>query len=194
YVSRPGGAAAVVELNASTQAEGKEGQQVDRPEIVIALLKLIVTGIIFLAWVITLRAKLRKSTALIRAQFEKETRLEAQLRQAQKLEALGRLAGGVAHDFNNLLTVINGCGELLVSQLPERTQEQSLAYDIYRAGQKAAALTSQLLLFSKHRAVPVAPVNLNSVVQEVTKLLRRILPEHIEIGLSLADKLPKIDA
>jgi signal transduction histidine kinase/CheY-like chemotaxis protein len=165
-----------------------------RPELLIALAVVSCAALLTLAWVMTLRAKLRQSTETIRAHFEKEKRLEAQLRQAQKLEALGRLAGGVAHDFNNLLTIINSCSEMLATRLPERSPEQALAADIYRAGQKAASLTNQLLLFSKHRAVPLGPVNLSAVVQDAAKLLRRIMPEHIEIELNLAERLPKIDA
>lgn len=106
--------------------------------------------------------------------------LENQVRQSQKIEAVGRLAGGVAHDFNNLLTVINGyCELLLYRQLPEDVHEK--VDQIYQAGIKASRLTSQLLAFSRKQVIQPKTVNLNTTITEMNKMLHRLLGEDIEI-------------
>lgn len=119
-----------------------------------------------------------------------QQRLEAQLRQAQKLEAIGRLAGSVAHDFNNLLTVINGYSELLLTDMPDSAAEAML--QIYHAGQQAAALTNQLLAFGRKSLLKPARLELNTVILRLAKMLRRLLPEDIEIDLQLAAHLDQV--
>ncbi len=106
-------------------------------------------------------------------------RLEAQLRQAQKMEAIGRLAGGVAHDFNNLLTVINGCCELLLGMLQGQDAAHSLTSQILEAGERAASLTRQLLAYSRRQVLQPAVLDLNALIRGVEKLLRRVLGEDV---------------
>ncbi|HTR38595.1 MAG TPA: response regulator [Bryobacteraceae bacterium] len=115
--------------------------------------------------------------------------------QSLKLESVGRLAGGIAHDFNNLLTVINGYAELLLKESREGTSIWAKAAQIKRAGEKAAGLTRQLLAFSRKQVMDVQPANLNSLVQDLTPVLRQVLEETVELkfilepslGLTLAD-------
>ncbi len=111
-----------------------------------------------------------------------ETRLlEEQLRQSQKMEAVGRLAGGVAHDFNNALGVITGYSELLQFKLTHDETLHRQAGEIFKAGQKAASLTRQLLAFSRKQTMRPQVLNLNTVVREVDKMLRRLIGENIDL-------------
>jgi two-component system cell cycle sensor histidine kinase/response regulator CckA len=112
-------------------------------------------------------------------------RLEAQLRQAQKLEAVGQLAGGVAHDFNNLLTAVLGYAGLAAEQLADRPQVRLLVDEITKAGERGATLTRQLLVFS--RQVPLQPriVDLNAVVRGVETMLRRLIGANIDLAMRL---------
>jgi len=105
--------------------------------------------------------------------------LEAQLQQSQKLETIGRLAGGVAHDFNNLLTVILGYGQLVMSEVDGPLREQ--VQEITRAGERAATLTRQLLAFSRKQALQATVTNLNAIIGDIEKMVRRLLDESIEI-------------
>jgi|HubBroStandDraft_1064217.scaffolds.fasta_scaffold00132_24 PAS domain S-box-containing protein len=120
--------------------------------------------------------------------------LEEQFRQAQKMEAVGRLAGGIAHDFNNLLGVIIGYSELVSSGLPTDSVLHKRVEAIKQAGQRAAALTTQLLAFSRKQALQPRVVNLNSVVTETEKLLRPLLGEDIERTVVLDSKLGQVKA
>jgi len=108
---------------------------------------------------------------------------EDRLRHAQKLEAVGRLAGGVAHDFNNLLTAIIGYSELLEAKLPASHPEREFARLIRETGEKAAALTKQLLAFSRRQLLQPKVLDLNGVIQELEKLLQRVIGEHIRIKI-----------
>jgi two-component system cell cycle sensor histidine kinase/response regulator CckA len=116
---------------------------------------------------------------------------ESQLRQAQKMEAVGRLAGGVAHDFNNLLTIINGFAEIALS----RATEQSLVEPIRMikdAGKQAASVTQQLLAFSRKSVLAPKIIDLSEVVRDTERLLRRLLGEDIAFVTNLGDDLPSV--
>jgi two-component system cell cycle sensor histidine kinase/response regulator CckA len=116
-------------------------------------------------------------------------RLEHQLRQAQKMEAVGQLAGGVAHDFNNLLTVINGYSDLILSRLGPDDPNRGLVAEIQRSGERAATLTGQLLAFSRKQLLQPVVVDLNVVLASVVTLLKRLIGEHIELVLVQAESL-----
>ncbi len=121
-------------------------------------------------------------------------RLEAQLRQAQKMEAVGVLAGGVAHDFNNLLTVILGMSELVLCRLPKMHPLRESIEEISKAGQQAASLTSRLLAFSRKQIISPKILNLNEVVEETGSMLRRIIGEDIELVVQAQPGLGMVNA
>jgi two-component system cell cycle sensor histidine kinase/response regulator CckA len=123
---------------------------------------------------------------------EKLQLVEEQVRQSQKMEAVGRLAGGVAHDFNNLLTVINGCSELLLEQLSKAHPGHALAKEIHNAGERAAALTRQLLAFSRRQVLQPKVLDINDMLQHLEQILRRALGPDIEIVLELGKDLGQI--
>ena len=108
-------------------------------------------------------------------------RLEDQLRQAQKMESIGRLAGGVAHDFNNLLTVISGYSDLLLRDLEQPPNLRDYVAEIRRAAGNAASLTQQLLTFSRRQIIKPRPMDLNQVVSEIERLVQRLVGEDIEV-------------
>jgi two-component system, cell cycle sensor histidine kinase and response regulator CckA len=119
-------------------------------------------------------------------------RLETQLQQSQKMEAVGRLAGGVAHDFNNMLTVMMGyCAALNEALATHETLREDVV-QIQRAAERAAALTKQLLAFSRQQVMEVQSVNLNVIVTRLEPMLRRLIPEHIALTTSLASDLGTI--
>ena len=118
--------------------------------------------------------------------------LEQQLRQSQKLEAVGQLAGGVAHDFNNLLTVITGYGESLLGDLEGEAQEA--AKEVCLAAERASALTRQLLAFSRQQLLQPRILDLNGVLQELEGMLRRVIGEDVECELSLDSSLGMVMA
>jgi len=119
--------------------------------------------------------------------------LEAQLQQSQKMEAVGQLAGGIAHDFNNLLTIILGCGEMLLTMVPKGDPLRAIANDIYTAGDRASDLTRQLLAFSRKQILSPQILDLNQVVSNLEKLLRRLISEDIQLRTQLATSLPQIE-
>ncbi|MGC1491057.1 MAG: PAS domain S-box protein [Candidatus Acidiferrum sp.] len=118
--------------------------------------------------------------------------LEQQLRQAQKMEAVGRLAGGVAHDFNNLLMVIKGHTELLMNAPPLSENMSRKIAQIDRAADRAAALTKQLLAFSRMQVLQPRVMNLNGVVEDMGKLLPRLIGEDVELAIRTAPNLGTI--
>jgi PAS domain S-box-containing protein len=116
-------------------------------------------------------------------------RLESQLLQSQKLESVGRLAGGVAHDFNNYLTVINGYCDLLLSRLAPDDPDRAGLVDARRAGERAATLTRQLLAFGRQQILSPSPVSLNQIVSSIETMLRCLAPENIDLATVLAPGL-----
>jgi signal transduction histidine kinase len=120
--------------------------------------------------------------------------LEEQLRQAQKMEALGRLAGGVAHDFNNLLTVIKGHSQLVVDRVKPADAIYGSTQQIIKTADRAASLTRQLLAFSRMQVLQPRIIDLNALVADMSKLLRRLVREDIEFGFRLGDSLGRIKA
>ena len=120
--------------------------------------------------------------------------LEEQFRQSQKLEAVGRLAGGVAHDFNNLLTVITGYSEMLVTEAQNEPNLLDYAQEIQYAANRAAALTAQLLAFSRRQISQPRILDLNDIVSHSIKLLRRVIGEDIEIATHLSTGLGRVKA
>ena len=108
-------------------------------------------------------------------------RLESQLRQSQKMEAIGRLAGGIAHDFNNLLSVILSYSSLLVDDLPSDASARADIEEIHRAGERAAALTQQLLAFSRQQILEPRVVDLSAILVDFTPMTRRLLGEDVAL-------------
>ncbi|HTE45363.1 MAG TPA: PAS domain-containing protein [Gemmatimonadaceae bacterium] len=121
-----------------------------------------------------------------------QTRLATALRQAQKMEAVGQLAGGVAHDFNNLLTVIGAHSAFLLEELGEADPRHLDALAIREAGDRAAGLTRQLLAFSRKQILQPAVIDLNVVVRETNRMLERLLGEDVDVVLTLAPALPSV--
>ncbi|GAB4240056.1 MAG: hypothetical protein OHK0028_18130 [Deltaproteobacteria bacterium] len=149
----------------------------------------------------TLASAFRRMVGAIREHIQARERAEADLRQsgeqlrhAQKMEAIGRLAGGVAHDFNNLLTVINGYSEVLLNRLGEADPARREVGEIRRAGERAAALTRQLLAFSRKQVMQLRPVDLNEVVSGLGSMLRRLIGEDIDLATTLGAGLWTVTA
>lgn len=120
--------------------------------------------------------------------------LEDQLRQAQKMEALGLLTGGVAHDFNNLLTIINGYSQIILGKLNENDPNRHFAEQIVKAAERAGELTSRLLQFSRRRVPQSKVIDLNQVVNSLSTMMRRLLGEEIELNLNLSEGLGSVNA
>jgi PAS domain S-box-containing protein len=137
-----------------------------------------------------------KAARLVRAIMDVTTQrsLETQLRQAQKMEALGRLAGGVAHDFNNLLTVIGVYSELALQDLTSDNRLHEVLTRIKDAGQKGGALTQQLLAFSRRQISQVKVLDLNAIISDTVKILARVIGEDIELVLTLDPSLGLVRA
>ena len=120
--------------------------------------------------------------------------LEEKYRQSQKLEAIGMLAGGIAHDFNNLLTAIAGYSEITLAKMPASDPLRPNIQEIKEVGERASALTHQLLAFSRKQVLKPVVHNLNSVLRGIDAMLRRIIRENVELELDLDDELNSIEA
>jgi PAS domain S-box-containing protein len=128
-----------------------------------------------------------------RRRAEEESRkLQDQLAQASKMEAVGRLAGGVAHDFNNLLTTILGYSEMILSQLNEEDPFRIEVEEIHKAGERAAALTQQLLAFSRRQVIKPRIVDLNEAVKNARKMLERLLGNYINLDFDLKSDIGRV--
>jgi len=120
--------------------------------------------------------------------------LEDQLMHAQKMEAVGRLAGGVAHDFNNMLTVISGYNRMILDELSPLDPMRGYAEEILKAADRAGALTNQLLAFSRRQIMKPRVVNVNSVIEQTEKMLRRLIGEDVTLQFGLSPELGNIRA
>jgi len=134
------------------------------------------------------------SLAAIYADLTERRRLEGQLRQAARMEAVGRLAGGIAHDFNNLLTVIAGYGSLICDTLPVGDPVRELVGEMTTAGERAAALTRQLLAFSRKQVLAPTILDLNVVIADLESLLRRLIGADIDFAARLQPDLELVRA
>jgi len=120
--------------------------------------------------------------------------LEEQLRQAQKMEAIGQLAGGVAHDFNNILQAILGYTNMVLLSMGQDDKHYGKLKEVEKAGERAAALTRQLLAFSRRQVLQLGPLDLNHVVDDLMKMLRRLISENIELSILPGHALWKVNA
>ena len=135
------------------------------------------------------------ASIIMREQAEEEKeKIQAQLLQVQKMEAIGTLAGGVAHDFNNLLTAIQGHTELAMMRLNEDEPVYRDLKEVKRASVRAANLTRQLLLFSRRQPMEMTPLNLNETVEDMMKMVRRLIGEDIAVTTSMEEDLWTIKA
>ncbi len=134
----------------------------------------------------------RKARLKLVTDISEKKRLETQLQQLQKMEAVGRLAGGIAHDFNNILMVILGYSDSILHKLDDADPNRAKVSEIQAAAQRAANLTSQLLAFSRKQILQTQTVQLNGVVSNISQMLRRLLGEDIEISLELDEDLGQI--
>jgi two-component system, cell cycle sensor histidine kinase and response regulator CckA len=136
----------------------------------------------------------RKAGLAVLMDVTERRRLEEQLRQAQKMEAVGMLAGGIAHDFNNLLTIITGYSQLIFNSLPASDPNRHSAEQIVKAGERAGELTSQLLAFSRRQVLQPKVLDLNMLVKTLGAMLQRLIGEHIDLRLVLSPELSRVSA
>jgi len=133
-------------------------------------------------------------TAAFHRDIRARLRLEEGLRQSQKMEAIGQLAGGVAHDFNNLLTIINGYAEILLTRPDLGAWARPFVEEIAKAGQRSASLTTQLLAFSRRQVLEPQTLNINERIQGIENILRRVIGEDVTLTTCLASDLGPVKA
>ena len=119
---------------------------------------------------------------------------EEQLRQSQKLESVGRLAGGIAHDFNNMLTAINGYSDLILRELGDDDSLRRKVLEIKKAGERSAALTHQLLAFSRRQVLQPKLIDLNKTINEMNQMLFRLIGEDIQLNIALSSQSSRVEA
>src|SRR5262249_2923515 len=135
-----------------------------------------------------------RGTVSIGMDLTEVRRAEAQLHQANKMDAIGRLASGIVHDFNNLLSVVLSYSRMVLSDLPGDHPVRDDVSEIHRAGERAAALTRQLLAFSRQQIAQPRVIDLNEVVAGMERMLRRVVGDRVELELQLASPLAAIKA
>ena len=187
------------------RAIGTDGRFVETPASVVLIVHpfywqelwfraLCLLALVFVVAFVVWRSqqqRIRLQEEKLRAQ-ETHAELVQQLQQAQKMDALGRLAGGIAHDFNNLLTSVGGNAELLQAELPAQSREREIVNDIAAAAGRARELVSQILTFSRRRAVEKVALDPAPVLREAVQLLRAGLPAMIELQADVPETLPPI--
>jgi PAS domain S-box-containing protein len=131
---------------------------------------------------------------VINTDVTEKKKLEARYLHAQRMEGIGTLAGGVAHDFNNLLTIITGYSELALTQLAPDDASRELLAEVCKAGERAAGLTRQLLAFSRRMILSLRVLDLNALVREMEKLLRRLIGEDVDLATALESDLGPVRA
>jgi len=172
---------ALIETSRSLQIS-VTAQATELPGLAVSVLAFL--SVLFLERILTERRKIRDA---LRSSEER-------LRQAQKMEAVGRLAGGVAHDFNNILTAIFGYSEILLSKLEAGNEARDAALEIRRAGQRAAELTRQLLAFGRKQKLHLEILDLNAIVSSLESMLRRLLGEQIDFHVRLDSGIGAVNA
>ena len=140
------------------------------------------------------RAKGVSGILVMVADVSDRKQLEEQLRLSQKMEAVGQLAGGIAHDFNNLLTVILGYNEMVINDVGNLPNVLEKAAEVQRAAERAASLTKQLLAFSRRQVLQPRVIDLNDVVRNIERLLRRVIGEDIDFAVRLEPELAPVQA
>lgn len=146
-------------------------------------------------------AELQKSNTLLQREISERMRAEeekekmfSQLLQAQKMESIGQLAGGVAHDFNNILTTILGYSQIIMLTMPKDDPKWSYIESIYEAGERASSLTRQLLAFSRKQVMELKVINLDDLIRNMTKMVGRLIGEQVEMKLQLQSRTGRIKA
>ncbi len=130
----------------------------------------------------------------VKRDITQEIRLEDQLRQAQKMEAIGQLAGGVAHDFNNLLQAITGYTDLALNDIDDAHSARDFVKEVARAGERARALVSQLLSFSRQQIINPIDLDMNDLIEKLMKMIHRVIGEHIQCNFIAGHELGVIHA
>jgi two-component system cell cycle sensor histidine kinase/response regulator CckA len=136
---------------------------------------------------------MRDITERIKAE-EEQRKLQAEFQQMQKMDSIGRLAGGIAHDFNNILSAIIGFSHVALMKLPDNHPAAEAIKIIYESGERAAALTRQLLAFSRKQVLEMKVVNLNTIIESLAKMLHRVIGENIVLDLNLQNPMRNIVA
>jgi signal transduction histidine kinase len=159
-----------------------------------ALILLLASSLFLVARLRRKRFQLESALAERNRAEAENVKLQARLHQANKMESVGRLAGGIAHDFNNLLTVINGYSGLLLSESAPDDPARSMVEAIYSAGERATALTTQLLALSRKQTIKPRPMDLNAVVKDIHQVLDRVIGEDIEVHTKVDPQLGQLVA
>jgi two-component system cell cycle sensor histidine kinase/response regulator CckA len=148
--------------------------------------------VVVASWIILLNLSVRRKIEIIRRRLEREAGVEKRQQQAQRMEAIGRLAGGVAHSFNNYLTSILGFSELLLESLPTKDLSRDGIEAIHKAAQRGTEFTRQLYALSRKQSLQLEILNLNSVVEGLEPALRGLAGDRLQLSLDLAEQLGSV--
>lgn len=138
-------------------------------------------AVLFLVYSLVLHRQVRRQTAIIRQQLQREAELHEQFLQAQKMESIGRLAGGIAHNFNNLMTIVIGHSDILAMAREDDADQVASVTEIRGAAVRAAKLTRQLLAFGRQETLAISPVDLNIVVRDMAALIGGVIGKNLSV-------------